>query len=377
MLSEAASRVWYGIPYPITRRALGIAHPIAVFKAIETGEPYQVRALIIQHHNPVGAYSGSAKVARALSCRRLELLVVHDLRLTPTAMLADYVLPAASWMEKPFLLSQGWGTPVVAGEQVLAPQGERRSDYAFCRDLGRRLGQEWPDRVEDVFDEWLVGSGYTYFGLLNGQRVLNLPDLRRRFEEIDPRTGHPYGFATPTGKVEFHSTVLERLGYDPLPDYVPPRPQLPLEDEFPLHLMTGATRIDATHQDHRQLARLRARHPDPLVEIDSIAAAAMGVSEGDWVRIVTPDGEVEQRARLVAGLGEDRVSGERWWYPERKGALPELFGALASNVNAYTDNELDTCDPAYGALPYRNARCRIDRASDSEARPDQIASAAL
>jgi thiosulfate reductase/polysulfide reductase chain A len=364
ILSRAACRVWYGIPYPITRAVLGVAHPLAIFEAIDTGQPYPVRALLVQHHNPVGAYNGSARVARTLASDRLELLVVHELKLTPTAMLADYVLPAASWMEKPFLFSPGWGTPIVAGEQVTAPRHERRSDYELGRDLGRRLGQIWPETVEEVFDEWLAPARTTYAELLRGRRIVAGTQTRRRFEELDPETGHAFGFGTPTRKIELSSTVLEELGYDPLPgfdDSAATREAL----EFPLRLMTGATRIDATHQDHRHIEQLRKRHPDPIVDIDPETATELSVVEGDWVRIVTPTGEIRQRARLVPGLGSDRVSAERWWYPERDGTTPKLFDVLDSNVNAHTSSDLDRCDPAYGGLPYREARCRVERTSNA------------
>jgi hypothetical protein len=43
------------------------------------------------------------------------------------------------------------------------------------------------------------------------------------------------------------------------------------------------------------------------------------------------------------------------------GEQPTYFGFWESNVNAYTDDELELCDPIYGALPYRLARCRIER----------------
>lgn len=360
LLSKAARPVWHGIPYPITRRSLGGAHPIAVFEAIAGGSPYQVEALLLQHHNAVGAYSGTELVRRALLSEKLDLLVVHELVMTPTALLADYVLPAASWMEKPFLLSQGWGSPVVAGEQVIPPRAERRSDYELCRDLGRRLGQDWPERVEDVFDAWLAGAGTSFAGLLERpQRMLAGPAGRARHAQIDPETAKPYGFATPSGRIELRSTVLERLGYDPLPAYQP-IPELEPGPDYPLYLMTGTTRIDATHQDHRHVASLRARHPDPQVELDPETARAHGIAEADWVRIITPRGAIRQRAVLVPGLGADRVSAERWWYPERKLPGPDRFDVLGSNVNSLTANDLDLCDPAYGALPYRVAHCRIE-----------------
>jgi anaerobic selenocysteine-containing dehydrogenase len=128
--------------------------------------------------------------------------------------------------------------------------------------------------------------------------------------------------------------------------------------------MTGGTRIDATHQDHRQVPSLRARHPDPQLEIDPELAAAEGIAEGDWVLIETERGAIRQRATFTPGLGRDRVSAERWWYPEHDGPAPALFGYPEANVNAVTSCDLDACDPAYGALPYRIANCRISRAPD-------------
>lgn len=275
LLSPSVSRVWHGIPYPVPRRVLGIAHPPSIFRAIRTGEPYPVRALLLQHHNAVGAYPSAAAVISALRASSLELVVAHELTLTATAALADYVLPAASWLEKPFMLSHGWGTPVLTGGQVVAPAAERRSDYDVCRDLGLRLGQTWPDTVSDVYDEWLRDRGLSF-------AELNAAD-------------------------EW---------------WIPP----PSE---------------------------RGRHeaPDPL---------------RDWTLVETPAGSVRQRARLVPGLGVDRVNAERWWYPEGPDSHPALFGVTTSNVNAVTDDDLDLCDPAYGALPYRVASCRIARAPDLE-----------
>ena len=368
-LSDAATRVWYGIDHPITRRALGVAHPPSIFEAIATGVPYQVRALLVQHHNAVGAYSGSASVMRALMDEKLELLVVHDLFLTPTSTLADYVLPAASWMEKPFMWSSGWGNLVATGLRVTEPLYQRRSDYDLCRDLGRRLGQQWPDRVEEVYDEWLHARGRSFEELAASERWwLAGVEQRARHEVIDPRTREQYGFATPSGKIELRSSVLAGLGYDPLPAYEPNEAEAQRRD-VPLYLMTGATRIDATHQDHRQVHSLRARHPDPIVEIDPALARLHDIGDGDWVCLETVWGSVRQRARFAPGLGTDRVNAERWWYPEGDGTYPSLFGFGETNVNAVTSCDLDGCDPAYGALPYRIARCRIARATDLPGTP--------
>lgn len=362
-LSASARRVWGGgAEYPYSVQFLGAAHPPTLFRAILTEKPYPVRALLVQHNNPLGTYPNGAVVQGALTSPNLELSVVHELSMTPTAQLADYVLPAASWMEKPFLWSTGRGDAVMTGCRVTPPRHERRSDYDLCRDLGRRLGQAWPDRVEEVWDGWLAGADVTFDELSTREQFwLPPPSERGRHAHVDPERGAPLGFGTPSGKVELASTVLDELGYDPLPSYDERIDGIEGAEGYPLCLMTGATRIEAHHQDHRQVRMLRARHPDPQVEIDPTTGERHGIREDDWVRISTPRGTLRQRARLVSGLGADRVNAERWWYPERAGTVPTLFGFWESNVGAYVDDDPDLCDPAYGAWPFRVARCRIEK----------------
>src|SRR5690606_6157185 len=93
----ALSRAWHG------RRDifnwLSSAHQPTLWRAITEGRPYPVKALIVQHHNPVGASANSGAAAAALADPKLELFVAHDLFLTATSRLADYVLPAAHWLE--------------------------------------------------------------------------------------------------------------------------------------------------------------------------------------------------------------------------------------------------------------------------------------
>jgi|SRR5579884_530696 len=363
LLSAAARRVWHDTPYPYSIQFWAAAHPPTIFRAILTGEPYPVRALLVQHNNLLGCYSNSQQVYAALRSPRLALSVVHELFLTPTAMLADYVLPAASWLEKPLLWSSGRGDAVMSGQQAVPPRHERHSDYDLCRDLGRRLGQDWPDRVEQVWDEWLRAAEVSFAELSTRERYwLPAASQRGRHATIDPRTGEPYGFGTPSGKIELASSILEQLGYDPLPAHDPAGEEGAGDAAaYPLRLMTGGTRIDATHQDHRQVASLRRHHPDPLVELAPETAAGLGIAEGDWVRVETPRGSFRQRAHLVPGLALDVVNAERWWYPEREGAEPSLFGFWESNVSAHTEDDLALCDPAYGNWPFRVARCRVAR----------------
>ena len=163
--------------------------------------------------------------------------------------------------------------------------------------------------------------------------------------------------------MELRSTILEDLGYDPLPAFEEPlAAAFGSTEDYPFLLSTGATVIEFLHQDHRQIAALRKRHADPTAEIAPETGAALGIADGDWIWIETPSGRVRQRARISPGLHPSVVNAERWWYPERPGEEPELYGLWESNINAYTEDDPDLCDPAYGSWPFRLGRCRLSRA---------------
>ena len=106
---------------------LPAAHIPTLLRAMREGVPYPVKAFLVFGNNTLTTYGNARQAREALLA--LDLLVVTDLFMTPTAELADIVLPAASWPE----LDQLAGLPTVAANVVLAQQkavriGECRSD---------------------------------------------------------------------------------------------------------------------------------------------------------------------------------------------------------------------------------------------------------
>ena len=177
-------------------------------------------------------------------------------------------------------------------------------------------------------------------------------------------TYHKYkqkGFSTPTKKFELYSTLLEKWGYDPLPDYREP-PESPystpaLYKEYPYILINGARSPGFFHSENRQVPWLRELHKDPIVEIHPEAAIREGIKEGDWVVIESPRGKVRQRAKLFRGMDPRIVSAQHaWWFPEKP--TPD-HGWKESNINMLTDNSYEACDPAMGATHVRTLLCKI------------------
>jgi anaerobic selenocysteine-containing dehydrogenase len=341
------------------------AHVPSLWRAIITGKPYPIKALLVVANNPMVCFANTKLVYQALTSPNLELLVVMDYWFTPTALLADYVLPAAFWLERPVITSSfGTSSFFIASHRAIKPLYERRTDFEFWRELGVRLGQGeyWPWKTLEEANSYRISPlGYNdYDEFVEKVRVYAEPVKYRKYVEK--------GFATPTGKVELYSTILEKLGYDPLPTYREP-PESPyskpvLAKQYPLILTTG-TIMPYHHSEGRQLKTLRRLVPDPTVEIHPTTAARIGVKEGDWVYVETRRGRVKVRAKLSKGIDPRVVFLVKgWWFPEDKAEEPYLRGVWKSNANILTEDDPDLCDPLCGGWIYRGLLCRVYKAED-------------
>jgi anaerobic selenocysteine-containing dehydrogenase len=101
---------------------------------------------------------------------RQELVVVHEHVHSPTAQLADYILPGDSWLERAALLDgMGWVSSYRISQQAIEPPGECRSVFAFWRDLAHRFGLQdtfpW-NRLEDLLDARVARTGRTFAQLV-------------------------------------------------------------------------------------------------------------------------------------------------------------------------------------------------------------------
>lgn len=349
----------YGIPEASMHR-LGVA-PSLVWRAILSGKPYPVKAIITWDSNPLMWASNTKLVHEAMKSPNLELNVVCDFWLTPSAELADYVLPVTSWMERPLCSTfEDIADVVFGGDRAIQPLGERRDDYTIWRELGIRLGQEeyWPWKThEDVIKYQLESVGITYEEFVNAGFLRGDARKFKRYEQE--------GFQTPSGKVELYCTELEKLGYDPLPFYEEP-PESPVStpellNEYPLILNTGGRFMPMHHSEHRQWGTgMRERHPHPLMDIHPETAKKLGISEGDWVWIETRRGKIKQKARLNDGILPNVVNVQAsWWFPEMPGAEPSLHGLWESNANMLTLDEPDCCDPLTGGWCNRALLCKV------------------
>jgi anaerobic selenocysteine-containing dehydrogenase len=336
---------------------LPAAHIPTLLQAMREGKPYPVKAFLIFGNNTLTTYAGGRQVYDALM--RLDFIVCADLFMTPTAELADIVLPAAAWPE----LDQLAGLPTIAANVVLAQQkvvqiGECKADEEIFVELARRMKLPvCTEPVRDVLNAQLAAGGLGLtFEQLAARGSLKVPFRYRKYEDG--------GFRTPTGKIELYATRLEQMGYAPLPHYEEP-PESPLAtpqvaEEFPLVLTTGGRISQFFNSEHRQIEKLRKAHRHPLAEIHPDTAARHGITDGDWMWIETRRGRMRQKAKLTPGIDPRVINAEHaWWFPD---AGPPDYGVWTSNVNMLTDNA-PPYDPQMGTYQLRALLCRVERAS--------------
>jgi len=361
MICKYNSQLW-GFALPLN----GYANFPLTLRAMITGDPYPVRACISTYSNPMITQANTKLVYKAL--KSLDLYVVHDFWLTPSAQLADYVLPVACWLERDYF--EGvvvQMSNIVAGEAALPAKSpgefEYWTDYELWRGLGIRLGQNeyWPWKtLEEVYDFRLGPLGTTFRRFMGEKDGLNLvPNEYKKYEKVG-------GFGTPTGKLELYSTILEKLGYDPLPSYREPKESTisapELAKDYPLMLITGGKFNPYYHSEHRQIESIRKKRPDPQVQIHPEAAKKLGIGDGDWVWIETVRGRVRQRCKYFDGIDPHVVHAEHgWWFPELPGEEPWLGGVWESNINVVMDDNPDRLNPINGGWPLRTALCKVYR----------------
>ena len=341
--------------------------PVRVWNAAIEHEPYRVSALIVDGANPLVTYADTLLVKKALEA--MELVVVLEFVMTPTAQMADYVLPAAAALEHPCFQAMGGVEDFCyGGPRAVEPQFERREDYVILRELALRMGdseENWPahDLTEElartIAPTGMSWEQFTQLGLCgNGSQYY-------KHELLDPACGKPRGFATQSGKIELANPFLESLGAGLTARFFPVSGVHTgrREDDGCVTLITGARKQPYWASSYFEVPDMRKRHPRPTVEMSQATAKRLGLDEGDEVLISrqdTPDVEILQYVH-IANMVDGVASAEYgWWYPEQEPGEPGYSGCFASNVNLLTRGEtgMDP-EPLIGTWIYNGIPCRI------------------
>ena len=336
------------------------AHIPTIFNAIRTGKPYPVRTGLIFGNNALSTYGDAKSVYETLMA--LDYLMVAELYLTPTAELADLVLPVSTWLEVDSLPAVPfYAQNIILAQQKVVQVGECVQDEVIMAEICRRLGTEYGrETPEELFNAMLAPKIGLTFEKLKKKGFAQPTFQYKKFEKN--------GFATPTGKIELYSTRMEKMGYDPLPYFEEP-PESPystpdLALDYPYILITGARIPMYFQSEYRQLPTLRKGRKEPQCEIHPDTASELDIQEGDWISIETPRGRCRQKAILFEGIDPSVIHVQHgWWFPEMEGNADH--GIWDSNANSLTSMAPPYC-PSMGTYQLRALMCRIVKAENAE-----------
>ena len=332
-------------------------HGGLAIEAMLTDKPYPFKSLFCFGGNPVMVMPDTKKVWEAL--KKLELFVILDFFITPTAELADYILPAATWLERDELCHIPYTNLIAARQKAIEPLCDCRDDTTIVLQLVQKI--PWADKKfmpwnsSDERNHYRVrGMGMT-FDELKEMGYLSVAPQYKKYEQE--------GFRTPTRKVELYSTIFKKHGYDPLPTYTEP-PHSPLSSpelmkEYPFILITGARYMEYYHSQGRHIPSLRKHMPDPEIELHPDTAKKENLDNGDWVWVETPQVKGERvrfKVKLTAGIDPRVVhAAHAWWYPEKP--APE-HGCFESNINVVLTDDPPR-EAICGSVPMRGTLCKI------------------
>ncbi len=337
---KAIGEYKYPLAYRIWDREIGEGQGMVLHDALLTGQPYPIKAMIVQGSNPVLSWPNSSKLKEAFE--KLDFLVVMSLTMSETAEMADIVLPAGTFLEKEDIMEiyrSESGIPYAMLRKKVIQYEEARSDADFWLELAKQIGFgkyfPWQD-TRGVIDHLLEPTGLSADDLANG---LAYGSIRYgRYEEK--------GFHTPSGKIELFSETMADLGYDPLPaielageesigDAGP-------DEAYPLTLTTGARHLTRLHSQLHNIQKLRKLNPEPLAEMHPDSAERLGIEDGEIIRIETETGSIDIRARVT----EDIIPG----------VINIPHGWAEANANQLTSEQPG--DPVSGTPVLKSLRCR-------------------
>ncbi|HQP65463.1 MAG TPA: molybdopterin oxidoreductase family protein [Quisquiliibacterium sp.] len=264
-------------------------------EALKDGPP--VTALLVQNTNPAMVCPELHKVHAGLAREDL-FTCVHEQFMTETAAFADVVLPATAFLEHDDFYTASGHTTFQVARKLIEPPGEARENHYVICELARRLGAEHPGfgmTAWEIMDATLRNSGMwdAQTNLERGGQDFAAPFETMHFLD---------GFDTPDRRFHF-SPDWKRFGgrwqdMPELPDHQDVIDRATEDKPFRLVAAPARTFLNSTFTETPSSVK-RERRPTALMRAED--CAALGVADGDLVRIGNDRGEVVVHARHAEG----------------------------------------------------------------------------
>jgi anaerobic selenocysteine-containing dehydrogenase len=299
-----------------------------VARHLETLDRPPIRAAWIERGNPASQNPASHRLREALA--RLDLVVVVDQFMTPTAELAHFVLPAKTLFEEEDLVTAYWHPYLQWRAKILSPPGDVRPETEIWRAMCERFGYDtrYFPADREAFLQALLPEGC----------AATLEDVKARPLDLSGNGDVAFAdlrFPTPSGKVEFASDEAAAMwGVDRVPDYAPPAEgaESPARSRFPLQLLSCKTR-DRIHSQFGNLDWVRAVERPHVLDIHPDDARTRGIADGSNAAVWNDRGRIELVVRVTPGIRPGVVHVLEGWCHEGDPDVNALTAEVITDMN--------------------------------------------
>jgi anaerobic selenocysteine-containing dehydrogenase len=297
-----------------------------------------VKALVVYNSNPAAVAPERNAVLRGLAREDLFTVVLEHFQ-TDTADWADIVLPATTQLEHWDIHFAYGHHYVTLNRPSIAPIGQAKPNSEIFRCIATRMGithEVMRDDDVTLIEQALASNAPKLQGVSFDQL------LERGWMRLNVPTPYlPYAdgaFTTPSGKCELHSERMAALGFDPLPDYVPPYESVErdpaLVQRYPLTLISSPahTFLNTTFVNVTSLRRM-AREPEVLLH--PADAERRAISPGMMVTVRNDRGAFIAKARVEPSIREGVAWAPSVWWGKLAGD-----GANANQTTSQRETDL-------------------------------------
>lgn len=331
-------------------------------------KPYPIKAVYVQGGNPAMIWENREELVKALC--KTDFMVVSDFFMTPTAMLADLILPAAVYLEYESVMIDGSDT--IYYSPKLVPDTEAKSDLEIINEIGKAMGykESFFDSVEDYWNEWLKPYGLTLTQVREAKKIVT---ENGKWETVYGKY-RQNGFPTASGKIQLYSEHMAEKGNPPLPVFC----QYGVEQkEFP-YLATNYKSEYFYHTAGRQIEEQRKKEVEAIAIVSGDIARDQKLSQGDYILVKTEAGSVCQKVHIEEEMAAGVVAlSHGWWYPEKEKS-PFVLPACANNI-AYDDRWIGRELPSFttrgipcSVIKWKNPRFYEDIYPEDSGKPYDV-----
>ncbi len=317
----------------------GLAH--LMYEAMESQDPYPVKAYIAYRHDPLMGYPDPDRLREIFT--NLDLLVSVTFSWSDTAWFSDVVLPLSPYLERESVIAtkNALKPQFFVRHRAVEPRYDSKADWEIVGGLAKRLGlpELVFDSVEDVWNFQLQGTGVAIDDF-NATGMVNLAD-KPIYRDMDKLK-----FKTPSGKLEMISAKLEKAGLQSLKPFQ--APETPPEGTFRLTFGRCAIHTQG-HTVNNPL--LYEQMPINPLWINTRAAAKLSISDGDTV-VVSQRDYSETTVAKVTDLIHPEAVFIIHGFGHRLPVESRAFGKGIADQN-FMRGGLDKWDRAGGGIAYQ------------------------